>query len=152
MTTQSTVEIGAAYIRVSTNDQTELSPDAQLRVILESAKADGYVIPKEFVYIEKKVFPDAGQTTGKNSNAWWPRPKRSPALSSGFIFGSFHVLLEIRTRVYFIKAFSARNAASRSKVFLNQLQMACLVVSLKVLSNGLTSTTPSTSLERSCVV
>ena len=54
MTTQSTVEIGAAYIRVSTNDQTELSPDAQLRVILESAKADGYVIPKEFVYIEKK--------------------------------------------------------------------------------------------------
>ena len=29
------LEIGAAYIRVSTDDQTELSPDAQLRMILE---------------------------------------------------------------------------------------------------------------------
>ena len=43
------LEIGAAYIRVSTDDQTELSPDAQLRVILEAAKKDGIVIPQEFV-------------------------------------------------------------------------------------------------------
>ena len=42
------LEIGAAYIRVSTDDQTELSPDAQLRVILEAAKKDGIVIPQEF--------------------------------------------------------------------------------------------------------
>ena len=48
------LEIGAAYIRVSTDDQTELSPDAQLRVILEAAKADGFVIPREFVFIEEK--------------------------------------------------------------------------------------------------
>ena len=33
------VTIGAAYIRVSTDDQTELSPDAQLRVILERSKS-----------------------------------------------------------------------------------------------------------------
>lgn len=45
---------GAAYIRVSTDDQTELSPDAQLRVILESAKADGFFIPTEFIFTEKK--------------------------------------------------------------------------------------------------
>ena len=32
------LRIGAAYIRVSTDDQAELSPDAQLRVILEDAK------------------------------------------------------------------------------------------------------------------
>lgn len=48
------LNIGAAYIRVSTDDQTELSPDAQVRVILESAKADGYVIPQEYIFIEKK--------------------------------------------------------------------------------------------------
>ncbi len=48
------LEIGAAYVRVSTDDQTELSPDAQIRVILDAAKADGYVIPKEFIFIEKK--------------------------------------------------------------------------------------------------
>lgn len=47
-----TLEIGAAYIRVSTDEQTELSPDAQLRVILEAAKRDGVVIPQEFVFME----------------------------------------------------------------------------------------------------
>lgn len=36
--TESFLEIGAAYIRVSTDDQTELSPDAQVRVIQEEAK------------------------------------------------------------------------------------------------------------------
>ncbi|MBT9778810.1 recombinase family protein [Clostridium sp. MCC353] len=50
----STLEIASAYIRVSTDDQTELSPDAQLREILKTAKADGYVIPKEFIFIEDK--------------------------------------------------------------------------------------------------
>lgn len=47
-------EIAAAYIRVSTDDQTELSPDAQLRVIMEASKADGFYIPEEFIFIEKK--------------------------------------------------------------------------------------------------
>lgn len=46
--------IGAAYIRVSTDDQTELSPDAQLRVILERARNDGVTIPQEFIFVEKK--------------------------------------------------------------------------------------------------
>lgn len=49
-----TLEIGAAYIRVSTDDQTELSPDAQIRVIMEAAKADGFIIPKEYIFEEKK--------------------------------------------------------------------------------------------------
>ncbi len=48
------LEIGAAYVRVSTDDQTELSPDAQVRVILDAAKADGYLIPEDFIFVEKK--------------------------------------------------------------------------------------------------
>lgn len=48
------LEIGAAYIRVSTDDQTELSPDAQLRVIQAEAKKDGFFIPPEFIFIEHK--------------------------------------------------------------------------------------------------
>lgn len=48
------LQIGAAYVRVSTDDQTELSPDAQIRVILEAAKDDGYIIPPEFIFVEKK--------------------------------------------------------------------------------------------------
>ena len=57
MTTKKTeqiLEIGAAYIRVSTDDQTELSPDAQLRVIQEEAKKDGFFIPPDFVFVEHK--------------------------------------------------------------------------------------------------
>lgn len=49
-----TLEIGAAYVRVSTDDQTELSPDAQIRVIRDTAKQDGFIIPEEFVFMEKK--------------------------------------------------------------------------------------------------
>lgn len=49
-----TLEIGAAYVRVSTNDQTELSPGAQLREIKKAAKADGILIPEEFIFIEEK--------------------------------------------------------------------------------------------------
>ncbi len=54
MSKSDTLEIGAAYVRVSTDDQTELSPDAQVRVIMEAAKADGYVIPQDFIFIEHK--------------------------------------------------------------------------------------------------
>lgn len=43
-------KIGAAYIRVSTDDQTEYSPDSQLKVIRDYAKREGYIIPNEFVY------------------------------------------------------------------------------------------------------
>lgn len=49
-----TKPIGAAYVRVSTNDQTELSPAAQLREIKNSANADGVLIPDEYIFIEEK--------------------------------------------------------------------------------------------------
>lgn len=54
MMSDTNLKIGAAYIRVSTDDQTELSPDAQLRMILESAKNDGVVIPPELVFMEDR--------------------------------------------------------------------------------------------------
>ena len=43
---------GALYIRVSTADQTELSPDAQQRLLLDYAKKNGIVIAKEFIFEE----------------------------------------------------------------------------------------------------
>ncbi len=46
--------LGAAYIRVSTDEQAELSPDAQLRVILDAARADGFSIPEEDICMEKR--------------------------------------------------------------------------------------------------
>lgn len=44
--------VGALYIRVSTHDQDELSPDAQSRLGLEYAKSNNIVIPKDFIFVE----------------------------------------------------------------------------------------------------
>lgn len=44
--------IGAAYIRVSTTDQVEFSPDAQKKAILEYAKKNKILIPEEYLFLD----------------------------------------------------------------------------------------------------
>jgi Site-specific recombinases, DNA invertase Pin homologs len=56
------VKIGAAYIRVSSDDQLEYSPDSQLKVIRDYAKREGYIIPEEFVYQDDGI---SGKTASK---------------------------------------------------------------------------------------
>ncbi|MBQ0038339.1 MAG: recombinase family protein [Clostridiales bacterium] len=46
----SDLKIAAAYIRVSTDDQEEYSPDSQIRIIREYAKKNGYLIPDDYVF------------------------------------------------------------------------------------------------------
>lgn len=46
------LKTAAAYIRVSTDKQTELSPDSQLRIIKEYAKQNGYILPAEYIFRE----------------------------------------------------------------------------------------------------
>ena len=41
---------GALYVRVSTDDQVEYSPDAQIRMGLEYAKKNNIIIPKQFIF------------------------------------------------------------------------------------------------------
>lgn len=48
--TISDTKIGAAYIRASTDDQLEYSPDSQRSKILEYAKREGYIIPDEYIF------------------------------------------------------------------------------------------------------
>ena len=45
-------KIAAAYIRVSTDDQLEYSPDSQLKVIRQYAKNNGYLLPDDLVFVE----------------------------------------------------------------------------------------------------
>lgn len=52
MTDSAELRVGGLYIRVSTHDQDELSPDAQIRLGLEFAKSNNIVIPKEFIFVE----------------------------------------------------------------------------------------------------
>lgn len=44
------LKTAAAYIRVSTDNQTELSPDSQIKIVRQYAKQNGYIIPKEFIF------------------------------------------------------------------------------------------------------
>ena len=43
---------GAIYIRVSTDRQEELSPDAQRRLILDYAKKNDIIISEDYIYTE----------------------------------------------------------------------------------------------------
>ena len=46
----SDLKIAAAYIRVSTDDQEEYSPDSQVRLIREYARKNGYLLPEAYVF------------------------------------------------------------------------------------------------------
>ena len=43
----SELKTAAAYIRVSTDKQTELSPESQIKEIQNYAKQNGYIIPRD---------------------------------------------------------------------------------------------------------
>lgn len=44
------MKIAAAYIRVSTDDQIEYSPDSQLKLLREFAKKNDYILPDEYIF------------------------------------------------------------------------------------------------------
>ena len=54
------MKTAAAYIRVSTDDQTEYSPASQLEKIREYAKRNGYILPEEYIFIDEGI---SGRTT-----------------------------------------------------------------------------------------
>ena len=47
--------IAAAYVRVSTDEQTEYSPAAQLEDIKDFARKNGYHIPAEFIFMDEGI-------------------------------------------------------------------------------------------------
>jgi DNA invertase Pin-like site-specific DNA recombinase len=56
------MKIGAAYIRVSTDDQLEYSPDSQIKLIKEYAKKNDIIIPEEFIFADEGI---SGKTAEK---------------------------------------------------------------------------------------
>lgn len=48
------MKIAACYIRVSTDDQLEYSPDSQLSLIKKYAKDNGYILPDDYIFIESE--------------------------------------------------------------------------------------------------
>ena len=49
------IRVAAAYIRVSTDEQVELSPASQLVEIRKWAARNGYVVPDEFVFMDEGI-------------------------------------------------------------------------------------------------
>ena len=48
------MKVAAAYIRVSTDDQLEYSPDSQLSQIRRYAKNNDFVLPEEYIFVEEE--------------------------------------------------------------------------------------------------
>ena len=49
------LKTAAAYIRVSTEDQVEYSPDAQLAEIRKYAAREGYLLPAEYIFVDEGI-------------------------------------------------------------------------------------------------
>lgn len=56
------MKIAAAYIRVSTDDQIEYSPDSQIRAIQNYAEKNGYYLPEQYFFMDEGI---SGRTVGK---------------------------------------------------------------------------------------
>lgn len=56
------MKIAAAYIRVSTDDQIEYSPESQIKAIKDYAKRNDYILPEEYIFMDEGI---SGKTAGK---------------------------------------------------------------------------------------
>lgn len=56
------MKTAAAYIRVSTDDQIEYSPDSQLKALRDYAKRNDMILPEEFIFMDEGI---SGRTTAK---------------------------------------------------------------------------------------
>ena len=56
------MKIAAAYIRVSTDDQIEYSPDSQLKAIQSYAEKNGYYLPEQYIFMDEGI---SGKTVAK---------------------------------------------------------------------------------------
>lgn len=79
------IKVGAAYIRVSSDEQTEYSPDSQLKLIRDYAKREGYVIPDEYVYQDDGI---SGKSASKRPafRLMIATAKESPPFDSIFVW------------------------------------------------------------------
>lgn len=58
------MKIAAAYIRVSTDDQTEYSPESQIKAIRDFAKRNDYILPDEYIFMDEGI---SGKTIKKRT-------------------------------------------------------------------------------------
>ena len=109
MNDNTNLKTAAAYIRVSTDSQTELSPASQIKVVRQFAKQHGYIIPKEFIFRDDGI---SGRTAEKRPqfNQMIATAKQKPSRSLLYCFGNSRALRGIRRKVYFTNQCFAKTA------------------------------------------
>ena len=102
------LQIAAAYIRVSTDNQTELSPDSQIKVVREYAKNHGYIIPDEYIYRDDGI---SGRRADKRPqfNEMVATAKQKPSPFAAVLLWKFSRFARNQEESIFYKSMLRRN-------------------------------------------
>lgn len=72
------MKIAAAYIRVSTEDQVEYSPESQRKAIIDYAKRNDYILPEEFIFADEGISGRSTKRPGFQSMISTAKQKPKP--------------------------------------------------------------------------
>lgn len=102
------LKTAAAYIRVSTDNQTELSPDSQIKVVQQYAAQHGYVIPKEFIFRDDGI---SGRYADKRPqfNLMIATAKQKPSPFSAVLLWKFSRFARNQEESIFYKSMLRKN-------------------------------------------
>ncbi len=102
------LKAAAAYIRVSTDNQTELSPDSQIKLVREYAKQHGYIIPNDFIFRDDGI---SGRRADKRPqfNEMVAMAKQKPAPFSAVLLWKFSRFARNQEESIFYKSMLRKN-------------------------------------------
>jgi DNA invertase Pin-like site-specific DNA recombinase len=102
------LKTAAAYIRVSTDNQTEISPDSQIKVVRQYAKQHGYIIPNEFVFRDDGI---SGRHADKRPefNSMIAAAKQKPSPFSAVLLWKFSRFARNQEESIFYKSMLRKN-------------------------------------------
>lgn len=102
------LKTAAAYIRVSTDNQTELSPDSQIKVVQQYAKQHGYIIPKEYIFRDDGI---SGRHADKRPqfNQMIATAKQKPSPFSAVLLWKFSRFARNQEESIFYKSMLRKN-------------------------------------------
>ena len=102
------LKTAAAYIRVSTDNQTELSPDSQIKEIRKYAKQHGYIVPNEYIFRDDGI---SGRRAEKRPEfiRMIATAKQKPAPFSAVLLWKFSRFARNQEESIFYKGMLSRN-------------------------------------------
>lgn len=102
------LKTAAAYIRVSTDNQTELSPDSQIKEIRKYAKQHGYIVPNEYIFRDDGI---SGRRAEKRPDfiRMIAIAKQKPAPFSAVLLWKFSRFARNQEESIFYKGMLAKN-------------------------------------------